>query len=136
MLKNIKMKQVSKLSNKKRYKKKKKAKYGTSNLEKKFASEFLDKIGVKYIYQYEAKSIGRFYDFFLPEENLIIEVDGDYFHSFNLKYEQMNPTQKKNKRIDEIKNKWALENGIPILRIWEHDINNNKELVFDLLKNI
>ena len=38
-------------------------KYGTSKLEEDFARDFLDKLGVKYIYQFEAKDIGRFYDF-------------------------------------------------------------------------
>lgn len=37
--------------------------YGTSKLERDFAKDFLDKIGLKYIYQYEAKDIGRFFDF-------------------------------------------------------------------------
>lgn len=40
-----------------------KQKYGTSKLEADFAREFLDKLGVKYIYEYEAKDIKRFYDF-------------------------------------------------------------------------
>ena len=51
-------------------------KYGTSKLEEDFARDFLDKLGVKYIYQFEAKDIGRFYDFYLPEHNLIVECDG------------------------------------------------------------
>lgn len=57
----------------------KKPKYGTSKLEKYFAEEFLEKLGVKYSYQFEAKDISRFYDFFLLEHNLLIEVDGDYY---------------------------------------------------------
>lgn len=40
-----------------------KQKYGTSKLETDFAHDFLDKLGVKYIYEYEAKDIQRFYDF-------------------------------------------------------------------------
>ena len=40
--------------------KKKHKDYGTSKLEEKFAKNFLDKLGIKYVYQYEAKSIGRF----------------------------------------------------------------------------
>lgn len=110
--------------------------YGTSNLEKRFASEYLDVLGVEYVYQFEAKDIGRFYDFYLPNDNLIIEVDGDYYHSFGLTYEQMCPMQKRNKRVDELKDKWALMHGMPILRFWEHDINNNPEFVFKKLKEM
>ena len=42
---------------------KKEKKYGTSKLELDFAREFLDKNNIVYIYQYEAKEIGRFFDF-------------------------------------------------------------------------
>ena len=131
------MKQVS-IKNKKKSAKKVvgKKKYGTSKLEKKFASEFLDKFGIEYIYQFEAKDIGRFYDFYLPKHNLIIEVDGDYYHSYNVYYEKMSPTQNKNKRVDKIKDEWALINGIPILRIWEHDINSNKSFVIEQIKKM
>ena len=112
----------------------KKQKYGTSKLEQKFAKEFLDKLNIKYIYQYEAKPIKRFYDFYCYEQNAIIEVDGDYWHSYGKVYEEMTPTQKKNARVDKIKNEWALSHGIPIIRVWEHDINNNPQKVFSILR--
>lgn len=110
--------------------------YGTSKLEEDFARDFLDKLGVKYIYQFEAKDIGRFYDFYLPEHNLIVECDGSYFHSDPrlVKEEEMNPMQKHNKRVDEYKNKWALVHGIPLMRIWEKDIRENPKMVMEELK--
>ena len=55
-------------------KNKKHEEYGTSKLEEKFAKEFLDKLGVEYIYQFKAESIGRYYDFCIPSANLIIIV--------------------------------------------------------------
>jgi very-short-patch-repair endonuclease len=58
---------------------KKHPKYGTSKLEKKFAKEFLEKLGIKYVEQFEAKDIKRFYDFYLTEYRVLIEVDGDYW---------------------------------------------------------
>lgn len=109
-------------------------KYGTSKLEDFFAENFLDTLGVKYVRQYEAKEIGRFYDFFCPDANVIIEVDGDYYHSYGLTYEQKNPMQKHNEWVDRVKDEWALSHGIPILRIWEHDIHDNPEKVMRTLK--
>ena len=50
--------------------------FGTSKLEIDFAKNFLDKLGVKYTWQFEAKEIKRFFDYYLPEHNLIIEVNG------------------------------------------------------------
>lgn len=56
--------------------------FGTSKLEEKFAKEFLDKLGLKYVYQFHAKSISRYYDFMVYTENggnVLIEIDGDYW---------------------------------------------------------
>lgn len=108
-------------------------KYGTSKLEDYFAENFLDVLGIKYVRQYEAKEIGRFYDFKIVD-GPIIEIDGDYYHSYGLTYEQKNPMQKHNERVDRLKDEWALSHGIPILRIWEHDIHDNPEKVIKLLK--
>lgn len=49
-------------------------KYGTSKLEEDFAHDFLDKLGVDYEYQFEAKDIGRFYDFRI-KDGPIIEIN-------------------------------------------------------------
>lgn len=111
-------------------------KFGTSKLEQDFAEQFLEKLGVEYIWQFEAKDIGRFYDFYLPKHNLIIEVDGSYYHSDPRVVDEnkLNPMQKRNKRIDEHKDEWALMHGIPIMRIWEYDIRNNPSGVMKSLK--
>jgi len=111
-------------------------KFGTSKLEEDFARDFLDKLKVRYVYQFEAKDIGRFYDFYLPDVNLIIEIDGSYFHSDPrlVKEENMNPMQKRNKRVDEYKDRWALIHGIPLIRFWEKDIRENPKMIMDELK--
>ena len=137
-----------------------KQKYGTSKLELDFARDFLDKLGVKYIYQYEAKDIGRFFDFavtaytdinFIMEEkdgitcikqdgqnvpiSFCIEVDGSYFHSDPrvVNERKMNPMQKHNKVVDFVKDRWCGLHGLPLLRIWEYDIRNNPKKVFEQL---
>lgn len=137
-----------------------KQKYGTSKLEADFAHEFLDKLGVKYIYEYEAKDIGRFYDFavtaygdipFIMEDkngikcikqegqniqiSFCIEIDGGYFHSDPrvVNENKLSRMQKHNKFVDFLKDKWCESHGIPLLRIWEYDIRNNPKLVFEQL---
>lgn len=114
-----------------------KPKFGTSKLEQDFAHDFLDKLGIEYIWQFEAKDIERFYDYYLPKSNLIIEVDGDYWHSNPEKVDEnnLNRTQKHNKWVDRVKDEWALLHGIPILRIWENDIRNNPQKVMKTLKD-
>ena len=57
-------------------------KYGTSKLEKKFAKEFLDKLGVKYEEQFYAESIKRYYDFYnvditdMSNYKLVVDTTG------------------------------------------------------------
>lgn len=110
-------------------------KYGTSKLEEDFARDFLDKLGLKYVYQFET-DIGRWFDFYLPEHNLLIEIDGSYYHSDPrlIKESEMNPMQKRNKRVDKHKDEWALMHGIPLIRIWEKDIRENPNQVMEILK--
>lgn len=50
--------------------------------------------------------------------------------------DSLTPTQKRDIRVDEMKNKWALLHGIPIYRIWEDDIRNRPNDVMKNLKEI
>jgi len=105
-----------------------------SGLESFFRTEILDKLGVHYIQQFEAKNIGRFYDFYLPYHNVLLEIDGDYFHKNPMIYETpINAIQKRNMRVDEVKNKWALMNGYVLIRFWESDIRKNTSNVLKIL---
>ena len=46
----------------------------------------------------------------------------------------MTPIQKHNLFVDKQKNEYAALRGIPLVRIWEHDIRNNKEKVLEELQ--
>lgn len=133
-------------------------KYGTSKLEADFARDFLDKLKLTYIYQYEAKDIKRFYDFavtchddteyitevkdgikcvrqdkqFFPID-ILIEVDGSFYHADPrvVSEDKLKPMHKHNKFIDGLKDQWAAMHCIPLLRIWEYDIRNNPKMVID-----
>ena len=100
-----------------------------------FRLNVLDKLGVKYIQQYSPNSTGRIYDFFLPEHRVLIECDGDFFHGNPEKYgNKLTQMQRKNKRVDETKNQWALLNGFIIIRFWEKDIKENTSKIVKVLK--
>ena len=139
-------------------------KYGTSKLERDFARDFLDKLGLVYVYQYEAKDIKRFYDFavtcftekdYITEDkdgivcvkqegqyfkpDLLIEIDGDYYHGNPDKYtnDSLSPMQKHNRFIDKLKTQWAGMNCITLIRFWESDIRNNpKKVIDEILKYV
>lgn len=134
--------------------------YGTSKLERDFAKDFLDANGINYVYQYEAKEIGRYFDFAITSEKrqfekeekdgilsikqndplfdcqFLIEIDGDYFHANPLlvKEDKLNPMQKHNKFVDRLKDQYAGMHCIPLVRIWEYDIRNNPKKVLEELK--
>jgi hypothetical protein len=42
--------------------------------------------------------------------------------------------QKKNMRVDKIKDKWALLNNIILIRVWENDIHKNPVKVMEMLE--
>lgn len=117
--------------------KRKHKEYGTSKLEQRFAKDFLDKLGIEYTYQFKAESIGRYYDFKI-KDGPIIEINGSYWHGDERIYEEkdLNKIQKRAKYIDSLKEKWALEHGIPIYYIWEKDINETPSKVMEMLKEI
>jgi very-short-patch-repair endonuclease len=117
-------------------KQRKHPKFGTSKAELDFAKNFLDKLGVRYEWQFEAKQIGRFFDYYLPDYNILLEYDGVFFHADPRVYkeEDLNPMQKRNRRIDEIKDRWALLHGIPLIRIREKDVKENPAGVMKMLK--
>lgn len=118
--------------------KRKHPKYGTSKLEEDFARDFLEKLGVKYSYQFEAKDIGRFFDFFVEPSGPIIEINGGYWHGDPRLYEakDLNATQKHSQRVDEYKKKWALAHGFPIYYFWEKDIRETPSKVLEELRQI
>ena len=111
-------------------------KFGTSKLEERFARDFLEKLGIPYIYQYEAKSIGRYFDFRVKPYGPIIEIQGSYWHGDKRLFEEgeLNAIQKRNIKVDEKKRKWCEMNGIPIIYIWEKDINSDPEGVLNYLR--
>ena len=119
---------------KKKTTKEKSLNYGTSKLEVYFMEIFLDKLGIEYVYQYEVKSIGRVFDYYFPSANVVIECDGCWFHyDPRTNKKPPNRMQKKSMRVDELKNRWALTNGIVLLRVWEKDIYDNPKEVMDML---
>ena len=76
----------------------------------------------------EEKVAGCFsFDFYLPDYQVYIEVDGDYWHANPLFFDKgnLNKTQKINVYRDWKKNQFCEESGMILYRFWENDINSN-----------
>ena len=117
----------------------KNSKVKTSKLECKFM-EILDEIGfikdVDYIHNHLVLNIKTFFDFYMPNNKIIIEVDGDFYHC-NPNSRYSNPEydiQKKNLYNDKRKNVWCENHNINLIRYWEKDINERPEWVISDLR--
>jgi very-short-patch-repair endonuclease len=98
--------------------------------EKKF-DKMMKKMGVNC----EAQKILNdvIYDFYLPDHNILVEIDGDYFHGNPKVYSEgdLNHMQVKNKKNDLYKNNLAKGLGYGLERIWEKDINEKYRSVWE-----
>jgi very-short-patch-repair endonuclease len=89
-------------------------KYCNTSIEIAMKKQF-EKNDIEYEHQKYFNNIGLV-DFFLPNFNLIIECDGDYWH---------NRDGAQQKDVD--RDLRALFNGYNIVRLWEHEINDSPE---------
>lgn len=78
----------------------------------------------------------KIYDFFVPQANLLIEVDGDYFHANPEVYTEgdLNSMQKRNMKNDVFKDTLASGRGYNLTRVWESDLANKYEEVKNSIK--
>lgn len=98
-------------------------------------NDILDKSHINY--RNEEPFVYYSIDNFLPDNNLMIEVMGDYWHSNPLKYskEKINDKQKHIISRDKAKHMYIKNyHNIEILYIWEKDIVKNPELCKALIK--
>lgn len=114
----------------------------TSKLEVLFKEQFLDRLGIKYIYQWKAPT-KRVYDFAILTKDggmidYLIEIQGTFYHADPRVYDRKNLKYNNQKRqiiIDEQKLTWANQNGFVLLQIFEDDIKNHPKKVLKLLRS-
>ena len=95
--------------------------------------EILESLNILYI---EEKIIKYFsFDFYLPDYNLYLEVDGDYFHSNPRSYPDgpKTKTQKVNYTRDIAKNNFCRKKNLKLMRFWEYDILKGTEAISEKL---
>jgi len=81
----------------------------------------LIEIGATYI---EQAQVGKYLcDFIIPASNLVIETDGDYWHS-----------SEKRKQLDKVKDDYLRKIGFSVLRLPENKIKNSTEWCTEQIK--
>ena len=116
---------------KKRKKRKRKPGKGSKDTSPELLTQkYLRELGIKFTTQYELS--GKFYDIYIPSKNLLIEVDGDYWHGKDIDYPDKSKMQKRSFVNDRTKDGLATINGFGIVRIWESEITLEKvkELIY------
>jgi very-short-patch-repair endonuclease len=81
---------------------------------------------------YDKKKINfwfREYDFFILDSNILIEVDGDYWHGNENIFENLSDFQKQIKENDIVKENFAISKGFRIIRFWGSEVKENKEQI-------
>ena len=96
----------------------------------KFMFNLLEQLNINFKSEYCPQWVNKSkYDFYLPDNNIIIEMDG----AFHYKDNNMNgQTKEHSKQIDYYKDKIAKEHGIKVIRI---DCNYTFENKFEYVKN-
>jgi hypothetical protein len=117
------------------------SKVKTSKLEDTFEL-FFHILNLKRDIDYEknflVQDIKTFFDFKLINKNILIEIDGDFYHC-NPETNYSKPKyeiQFKNLSNDKRKNTWCKNHNVPLHRFWEKDINERPEWVISELKKI
>jgi very-short-patch-repair endonuclease len=85
-------------------------------------TDFLKEKNIKFKRQFKIKDIRKYYDFYLPDFNLILEIDGNQHFRQVSNWECHEQTTKN----DIQKMKTGLENSISFLRIYQPDIWEDK----------
>ena len=80
-------------------------------------STILDDLGIQYIHPYPVWGIEHCYpaDFYLPDYNLILEVDGKHWHNYPDGLE-----------IDHIRTQELVDKKFKVMRFWENEFNKEQ----------
>lgn len=109
-------------------------KKGLNKLEL-MGNTILDKLDIHYETQFLVN--GKIcVDVLIPNKNIIIQWDGDYWHGKNKKYEQLEPRIKKRVDLDRSQDKYLRKCGYKVLRFWEDDVLHNEKKVYNEIKKV
>lgn len=94
-----------------------------TSLEKK-GYDLLDNLGIYYIPQYIISN--KFcVDTFLPQHQIIIQFDGDYWHGHPDRFPNPDSRQIRRMKLDRSQDAYMEKCGYLVIRIWETDMNKH-----------
>ena len=107
----------------------------SSKIEKDFIEKCIKPLGIKFTTQHYIKDLHHYCDVYIPEKNIVIEFQGDYWHGNPKKYEkeELSEFQLEKVKKDESLREYCKNNGIRLLEIWESDYNRDIDGVNKLI---
>lgn len=84
--------------------------------------DYFESISLDYEMQFKLDS--KYYDFYLPTMNCLLEVDGDYWHAYGVNDNDLSEAQAKNRNNDLYKDALAAKHGYDIIRVWGHEVRD------------
>lgn len=96
-------------------------KYHSTSIENFFIGE-CERLNISYKRQYPIEKYGHQYDFYISKYNLLVEMDGGYFH--NLPHQKV-------KDLEQMEKSKKL--GYNIVRITDKQIKKNKNIIAEIL---
>lgn len=106
---------------------------GLNKLEK-LGNEILNDLDIDY--QYQVLLFDKFLvDVLIPEKNIVIQWDGDYWHGHPTKLKNGIPDKRQRKRmnLDKSQDSYMKKSGYTVLRFWESEIKTNKNKVYEVI---
>lgn len=95
----------------------------------------LDDIGIEYHSQYLL--FDKFLvDVYIPEQNVVIQWDGDYWHGHPTKLKNGIPDKRQKNRMDLDKSQdlYMKKAGCIVLRFWESEVKKHKDKIYEDIK--
>jgi len=89
--------------------------------------EILNELTISFEHQFRLGN--HLYDFHISNTNILIEVDGDYYHGNPEIFDDLTENQLIQKLKDAQNTRLAKTNNFVLLRFWQNDIMNNTEKV-------
>ena len=99
----------------------------SSKIEKEFIEKCIKPLDEKFTTQHYIKDLHHYCDVYIPEKNVVIEFQGDYWHGNPKKYEkeELSEFQLEKVKKDEALREYCKNNGIRLVEIWESDYNRS-----------
>lgn len=83
--------------------------------------EILNELNINYIHNF--KFMNYHFDFYLNDLDILVEIDGNYWHGKGLKENELNFSQQKSRKNDINKNQICVNYNKKLIRFWEDEIS-------------